>query len=156
MARRLEKSLETASAYIAGRVRATRDFSGRSTQPSLAEFPNMTFAEVLGQEPAVTTLTRALASDKVHHAYRFEGPPGVGKALAAFALARALLCEAPLAGGLACGACGACKRSSTFGDEPAIPRHPDLLLVERGLYRSVLGAAEASGISIEQVRKIVL
>jgi DNA polymerase-3 subunit delta' len=115
----------------------------------------MSFAHVLGQEPAVATLTRALTAGKVHHAYRFEGPPGVGKGLAALALGRALLCEAPTP--LACEQCAACKRAATFTEqEPHVPAHPDLLLVERGLYKSVLGAGEATGISIEQVRRIVL
>ncbi len=117
----------------------------------------MSFAHVLGQEPAVTTLERALATGKLHHAYRFEGPAGVGKNLAAMAFAQALLCEAPASTSLACGACGACKRaSSVVGEDPRLPAHPDLLIVERGLYRSVLGAAEASGIGVEQVRRIVL
>lgn len=115
----------------------------------------MSFAHVLGQGPAVKTLEQALAAGKVHHAYRFEGPAGVGKGLLALALARALLCEAPTP--VACEACGACKRASTFSEgDPRLPAHPDLLIVERGLYRSVLGGTEASGISIEQIRKIVL
>jgi DNA polymerase III subunit delta' len=115
----------------------------------------MSFAHVLGQEPAVRTLELALRSGKVHHAYRFEGPPGVGKGLLALALARALLCDAPTP--LACEACDACKRAATFGEgEPPLPVHSDLLIVERGLYRGLLGSSEASGISIEQVRKIVL
>jgi DNA polymerase III subunit delta' len=115
----------------------------------------MSFAQILGQEPAKKTLEHALASGKVHHAYRFEGPAGVGKRLTALALARALLCEAPSP--LACEACGACKRASTFSEEePRLPAHPDLLLVERGLYRGVLAGSEASGISIEQIRRIVL
>ena len=46
----------------------------------------MSFAEVLGQEPAVRTLEHALAAGKVHHAYRFEGPDGVGKGLTALLL----------------------------------------------------------------------
>jgi DNA polymerase-3 subunit delta' len=116
---------------------------------------SMSFTHVLGQEPALTTLTRALESGKVHHAYRFEGPAGVGKSLAALAFGRALLCEAPTP--LACERCAACRRAATFSDqEPHVPAHPDLLLVERGLYRSVLGGSEASGIGIEQVRRIVL
>ncbi len=115
----------------------------------------MSFTHVLGQEPAIATLTRALAAGKVHHAYRFEGPPGVGKGLTALALGRALLCEAPTP--LACEKCGACKRAATLAEqEPQVPAHPDLLLVERGLYKSVLGGSEASGIGIEQVRRIVL
>jgi DNA polymerase III subunit delta' len=115
----------------------------------------MSFSAVLGQEPAVKTLEQALRAGKVHHAYRFEGPPGVGKGLAALALARALLCERPTP--LACEACSACKRASTFSEsEPRLPAHPDLLIVERGLYRNVIQASEATGISIEQVRRIVL
>src|SRR4051795_6939 len=91
----------------------------------------MSFDAVLGQEPAVQTLEQALRAGKVHHAYRFEGPPGVGKGLAALALARALLCARPTP--LACEECSACKRAATFSEEePCLPAHPDLLIVERG------------------------
>ncbi len=116
----------------------------------------MPFADVLGQEPAVATLTRALESGRVHHAYRFEGPDGVGKELCAFALAQSLVCER---GPLACGQCSACHRAITLSnDEPHVPLHPDVVLVERGLYRGLLGgsSSEATGISIEQIRRIVL
>ncbi len=114
----------------------------------------MSFEAVLGQDPAIKTLERALRSGKVHHAYRFEGPPGVGKNLAALALGRALLCERPTP--LACEQCSSCKRAATFSEDPPLPAHPDLLIVERGLYKNVLQASESSGISIEQVRRIVL
>lgn len=114
----------------------------------------MPFSKLLGQEAAVTTLKRALSSGHVHHAYRFEGPAGVGKELAAMALAQSLLCEAPTP--FACGACSACKRALTSSEtEPYVPVHPDLVLVERGLYKGQIGASEASGISIEQIRRIV-
>jgi DNA polymerase-3 subunit delta' len=117
----------------------------------------MGFADILGQDPAVETLRHALASGRLHHAYRFEGPPGVGKEIAAFALAQALVCER--AGAEGCGQCGACRRAITFSsEEPHVPLHPDVVLVERGLYRSVLGsgATEATGIGIEQIRRVVL
>ncbi len=116
----------------------------------------MSFADVLGQEPAVATLRRALESGRVHHAYRFEGPDGVGKELCARALAQSLVCER---GPLACGECSACRRAVTFSDdEPRVPLHPDVVLVQRGLYRGLLGgsSSEATGISIEQIRRIVL
>jgi DNA polymerase-3 subunit delta' len=115
------------------------------------------FAQVLGQESAVSTLERALTTGHVHHAYRFEGPPGVGKELAAFCLAQALVCER--GGPLACGACSACHRAVTLSeDEPRVPLHPDVVLLARGLYRGLLGSgsSEATGISVEQIRRIVL
>jgi len=114
----------------------------------------MAFADILGQEPAIRTLERALESGRVHHAYRFEGPDGVGKELAAFALAQALVCEK---GPPACGQCSACHRATTLAEtKPEVPLHPDVVLVERGLYRDVLSSSEATGIGIEQVRRIVL
>lgn len=117
----------------------------------------MPFSEILGQEPALATLRHALGCGRVHHAYRFEGPPGVGKELAAFALAQALVCERGSAE--ACGACRACHRAITFSETPPhVPLHPDVVLLERGLYKGVLGSGtgEATGIGIEQVRRIVL
>jgi DNA polymerase-3 subunit delta' len=112
------------------------------------------FADLLAQEPAVSTLERALATGRVHHAYRFEGPPGVGKEMAALALAQALVCER--GDGRACLACGACKRAVSFSEgEPRVPLHPDVVLLGRGLYR-LAGTSEATGISVEQVRRLVL
>ena len=115
----------------------------------------MPFSDILGQEPALQTLSRALDTGHVHHAYRFEGPDGVGKEMAAFCLAQALVCER--GGARACGVCSACLRALKISDEdPRVPAHPDVVLVERGLYRGRISANEATGISIEQVRRIVL
>ncbi len=54
--------------------------------------PN-TFADVVGQEHVENTLTRAVASGDVAHAYLFCGPRGTGKTTSARLLAKALLCE---------------------------------------------------------------
>ncbi len=114
----------------------------------------MSFEQILGQQPAIRTLTRALETGRAHHAYRFEGPAGVGKELAAFRFAQALVCET---GGLGCGACSACRRALTLSsDEPQVPLHPDVVLVGRGIYRSVTGQSEATGIGVEQIRRVVL
>jgi DNA polymerase III subunit delta' len=126
-----------------------------ASHPAVLREANVAFSNVQGQTAAIATLERALASGRVHHAYRFEGPPGVGKELAAFALAQALVCER----GSGCGACSACHRAVTLsGDEPRVPLHPDVVLLGRGLYRGLLGSnsSEATGISVEQVRRIVL
>ncbi|HWA74394.1 MAG TPA: DNA polymerase III subunit [Polyangiaceae bacterium] len=114
----------------------------------------MSFDQIWGQDPAIQTLKRALESGHVHHAYRFEGPAGVGKMMTAQRFARALVCEQ---GGLGCESCSACRRALTLSeDEPRVPIHPDVVWVARGLYRSVTGQAEAGGIGVEQIRKVVL
>jgi len=114
------------------------------------------FSRILGQDEAIRTLVRALETGRVHHAYRFEGPDGVGKEMAAFALAQALVCTA--GDKLGCGRCDACRRAVTLAAErPEVPMHPDVILVERGLYpASVIGKDEIAQISVEQIRKVVL
>lgn len=118
----------------------------------------MPFTHILGQETAIVTLERALQTGRVHHAYRFEGPDGTGKEMAAFALAQALVCTAGEP--LGCGRCDACRRAVTFSEgRPRVPIHPDVRLVERGLYPpDVLGqrTEEAKDISVHQIRSIVL
>lgn len=119
----------------------------------------MPFRDILGQPTAIEILTRAVGSTRLHHAYRFEGPDGVGKEMAALALAQCLVCESPIAG-LACRTCGACRRTVTLASEPPqVPLHPDVVLLGRGLYPpNVLGTSnpETSAIGIEQIRKMVL
>jgi DNA polymerase-3 subunit delta' len=114
---------------------------------------------VRAQTPAVETLRRALAGGRVHHAYLFDGPDGVGKERAALGLAQALVCERRPAGSWeACGACRACIRAVPRPGEKT-PVHPDVVLLERGLYEpATLGrrTPETQDISIDQVRTLVL
>jgi DNA polymerase-3 subunit delta' len=62
------------------------------------------FADIVGQEMAVSVLTRALEQG-ASHAYLFAGPSGVGKSEAALAFAAGLACAD---GG--CGVCSTCRR----------------------------------------------
>jgi DNA polymerase-3 subunit delta' len=123
----------------------------------------MGFERILGQDAAVQTLERALSTGKVHHAYRFEGPNGVGKEMAAFAFAQALVCATPAPAGVAyraCGTCSACTRAVTSSTEPpAVPLHPDVIVIERGLYPPEAlrrNRPELQEISVDQIRRLVL
>ena len=66
------------------------------------------FADVVGQDHVTGPLTRALANDRVHHAYLFSGPRGCGKTSSARILARSLNCEqGPTPE--PCGVCDSCR-----------------------------------------------
>jgi DNA polymerase-3 subunit delta' len=114
---------------------------------------------VQAQPTAVETLRRALKAGRVHHAYLFDGPDGVGKERAAFGLAQALVCERRADGESdACGECRACVRAIPRAGEGR-PLHPDVVVLERGLYDpATIGrrTPETQDISIDQVRTLVL
>ncbi len=65
-----------------------------STGPSLyRRHRPRTFADVVGQEQVVRTLSNAVARGQVHHAYLFVGSRGTGKTSTAKILAACLNCE---------------------------------------------------------------
>jgi len=66
------------------------------------------FAEVVGQEHIVRTLSNAVEKDRVHHAYLFVGSRGTGKTSMAKILARSLNCvQGPTL--TPCGECEPCR-----------------------------------------------
>jgi DNA polymerase-3 subunit delta' len=91
----------------------------------------MTFSQILGHDRQKVILRRAFDSDRLAHAYLFEGPEGIGKRLMALALVRIIFCQ----DGSGCGNCSACRKVDHHN-------HPDLHLLE----------ADGASIKIEQIR----
>jgi len=87
---------------------------------------------ILGQGQAIATLRGAAASGRVHHAWIFAGPPGVGKRTAAEAFA-ALLLDPTTAPNLA----GELEPAEGSHTQQLIARdaHPDLHVITKELAR---------------------
>src|SRR5712691_7921274 len=71
------------------------------------KFRPQTFDQVIGQEAITRTLNNALKNDRIHHAYLFTGPRGVGKTTTARILAKSLNCAARVTT-TSCDACSSC------------------------------------------------
>lgn len=65
------------------------------------------FFDVVGQEHIIKTLTNAIASGTISHAYLFDGPRGTGKTTVARLLAKAINCQ-NLKGSEPCNKCSSC------------------------------------------------
>jgi DNA polymerase III subunit delta' len=96
----------------------------------------MSFNLIQGQDRAIENLKQSLQRDKLHHAYLFSGPEGVGKKKTALELAKALNCDNPGPDG-GCDQCPPCRKI-----EKRI--HPDLIHLE----------PEGVHIRIEQIRNL--
>ena len=97
------------------------DLATRLRQPVAASLYRRhrprTFADVVGQEHVVRTLSNAIEQGRVHHAYLFVGSRGTGKTSMAKILAASLNCQGEAGGGTGprgprvdpCGACESCR-----------------------------------------------
>jgi len=83
-----------------------------------------TFAELIGQEVMVRTLSNAIATGRIAHAFILTGVRGVGKTTTARILARALNCVGPDgSGGATAEPCGECAQCLAIADD----RHVDVM-----------------------------
>ena len=77
-----------------------------------------TFAELIGQEAMVRTLSNAIATDRIAHAFILTGVRGVGKTTTARILARGLNCVGPDgAGGPTVAPCGICANCRQIAED---------------------------------------
>ena len=97
----------------------------------------MGFGEIIGHDRQLSTLRSALTSNRLHHAYFFAGPEGVGKRTTAIALAKAVHCMQ-----LDDDFCAQCVNCARISDG----NHPDVRFVE-----PLAGKKE---ISIQQIREL--
>src|SRR6516162_3214578 len=83
-----------------------------------------TFAELIGQEAMVRTLSNAITTGRIAHAFILTGVRGVGKTTTARILARALNCVGPDgSGGPTVEPCGQCVHCVAIGED----RHVDVM-----------------------------
>jgi DNA polymerase-3 subunit delta' len=82
------------------------------------------------------------------HALLITGRRGLGKRLLALHFARALLCEAPLESGEACGVCPSCGYVGQG-------THPDLQLIEPVTYDEEGNPTPVDTINVERVRELI-
>jgi len=97
----------------------------------------MSFTEVIGHTKQLAILRSALFAERLHHAYLFVGPDGIGKRTAAIAVAKAVHCEERIED--FCGICVNCARISDGN-------HPDVRLIQP--------LPDKKEISIQQIREI--
>jgi DNA polymerase III delta' subunit len=108
------------------------------------------FQNILGQDDAVSWLTRAYQSDRLPHGLVFAGPRGVGKGTTALALAAVYLCHRPDVGTVSpCGKCDSCRLL-------AAGNHPDFTRVYRQLRRLEKKDAVAKDLSVDVIRQFLV
>ena len=99
------------------------------------------FEELIGQEAMVRTLSNAIRTGRLAHAFMLTGVRGVGKTTTARIIARALNCVGPDgAGGPTVSPCGQCQHCTGIAED----RHVDVIEMDA-----------ASRTSVEDIRELI-
>jgi DNA polymerase-3 subunit gamma/tau len=109
-----------------------------SYEPLHHKYRPQTFADLVGQEAITTTLTNAIATQRIAPAYLFTGPRGTGKTSSARILAKSLNClmvDVPTAS--PCGTCEVCRA------------------IARGSALDVIEIDAASNTGVDNIREII-
>ena len=95
-----------------------------------------TFAEVVGQQHILTALANGLRENRLHHAYLFSGPRGVGKTSIARLFAKGLNCV----NGVTAEPCGVCEHCKA---------------IEEGNFIDLIEIDAASRTKVEDTRELL-
>lgn len=95
----------------------------------------MPWKDIFGQEFAKRVLQNSLRMGRVHHAYLFYGPDGVGKRLTSKVFAQAINCET-----LKWDGCGTCPQCHLI----QVETHPDVLILD----------PSGDSFSIDEIRRL--
>lgn len=109
----------------------------------------MNFAQIKGQEAAISNLKNFIKTGKVPPAMIFYGPAGIGKATAALAFAKALNCQDLSADFEPCENCENCRQIEA-------KTHPDIIFADYAYQATLLKEEldEQQNIKIETVRAL--
>ena len=100
---------------------------GRAYRVLARKYRPSTFAELIGQEAMVRTLTNAIATGRIAHAFILTGVRGVGKTTTARIIARALNCVGPDGkGGPTAAPCGVCEPCRAIAED----RYVDVMEID--------------------------